>query len=214
MHLVMVEAKYLSGPSSKENDKPLPHHQLARELDQLSTLSLGVLGWETRLEIATRSLIYVTADFSIPKEDIENACSEYSLKRSNSENIYWTSWRSLPAILESSLENETVKEFRTVMEDMLYLLEKKWLILFSGVEAVTKRFCLPDFYQVEISLYKWPDINTVSHFRYLYYSTPSIYEWPSIHLPPLFSYGPLAGSYIWPNAFSCPSYEYKEGLAQ
>jgi len=210
MHLVMVEAKYLSGPSSEENDKHLPHHQLGRELDQLSTLSPSILRWETTLEIATRSLIYVTMDFSIPKDDIEKACTEYSSKRGRNEKIYWTSWRSLPAILESCLVSETVKEFRTVMEDMLYLLEKKWLILFSGVDPITKPFRLPDFYQVGISSYDWPDIDVVSRLKYSYRLNSTIYEWPSINLPLSFSYEPRLGSYMWPNSLPCPSYEYRE----
>jgi hypothetical protein len=196
IHLVMVEAKYLSGPSSEENDENLPHHQLGRELDQLFTVSPSTLHWETTLEIATRSLIYVTMDFSIPKDDIERACREYSSKRGRNAKIYWTSWRSLPAILESCLVSETIEEFRMVMEDMLYLLEKKWLILFSGVDPITKHFRLPDFYQVSVSSYDWPDMAVVSHLSYSYRLSSTTYEWPSINLPPSFYYEPRVDSHI------------------
>lgn len=190
IHLIMIEAKYYSGPSSQENDKLLPHHQLAREMDQLSVLSCAHLEWVTPSEPTSRTLLYVTKDITMPEEDMKRACLEYSSKRKASADVYWTSWRSLPAILELCLMNETVLEHRAVMVDMLRLLERKWLILFSGVYPIKIPIYLPDFYQAGISSYDWPDIGLVPPMRYSYGLASDKYTWPEIRLLPDYSYRP------------------------
>lgn len=199
IHLIMIEAKYHSGPSSQENNDLLPHHQLAREMDQLSVVSCANLGWVTPSEPKSRTLLYVTKDIIMPEADMEQACLEYSSKRATSMDIYWTSWRFLPLILESSLVHETMPEHRAVIDDMLHLLERKWLILFSGVDPVGIGMYLSDFYQVGISSYDWPDMTSVFPMRYSYGSVSGRYIWPRIKVPRGFSYRLLPNSYKWPD---------------
>ena len=195
IYLIMIEAKYHSGPSSQENNDLFPHHQLAREMDQLSAVSCANLDWVTPSEPKSRTLLYVTKDITMPEADMERACLEYSSKRAASMDIYWTSWRFLPSILESSLVHETMPEHRAVIDDMLRLLERKWLILFSGVDPVEMEIHLPDFYQVGISSYDWPDMTLVLPMRYSYGSASGRYTWPESQVPPGFSYRLLPNSY-------------------
>lgn len=207
IHLIMIEAKYHSGPSSLENNDLLPHHQLAREMDQLSAVSCADLNWETPSEPGSRTLLYVTKDMTMPEADMGRACLEYSSKRAASIDIYWTSWRFLPSILESTLVHETIPERRAIVDDMLRLLERKWLMPFSGVDRVEVEVRLPDFYQLGISSYDWPDMTLA--MRYSYQSASGRYTWPETRVPPGFSYTVLANSYEWPDAPSeLWSYEY------
>ena len=158
VHLIMVEAKYYSGLSSEEDERAEPNDQLARELDNLDVLSCAALGWRPHLEIASRTLLFVTQDMGIPRALLARSLAEYTRKRHKSHDIYWVSWRFLPTILERSLEKETVPENIAVMEDMLKLLLRKRLVLFDGVGPITGYFALPDFYQLIPTKYSWPDI--------------------------------------------------------
>jgi hypothetical protein len=176
LHLVLIEAKYLSGPSSDIDKNELPHHQLARELDQLSIISCADLNWETYSKPTRRLLLYVTKDNAMPLEDMKKGYEEYHYKRKVQGDIYWTSWCKLPSILEGSIQRETVPEYRIVMEDMFQLLEKKWLIYFRGVDSIKEFISVPDFY---FNNRKW-------------------YEWPEIRIAPIYNYLPTSSQYLWP----------------
>jgi hypothetical protein len=158
LHLVLVEIKYYSGLSSEEDERAEPNDQLARELDNLDAVSCTVLGWEPNLEIASRTLLFVTQDMGIPRALLAKSLDEYVRKRHKNGDIYWASWRFLPSILERSLEQETTPENKAVLEDMLALLLRKELRMFGGVEPVAQYFTLPDFYSVNPTQYLWPDI--------------------------------------------------------
>ena len=168
LHLVLVEAKYYSGLSSEEDERTEPNDQLARELDNLDAVSCTVLGWEPRLEIASRTLLFVTQDMGIPRTLLAKSLDEYTRKRHKSGDIYWASWRFLPSILEGCLEKETAQENKAVLEDMLALLLRKELRMFGGVEPVAEYFTLPEFYSFSPTEYSWPDIPEFSVIDYTF----------------------------------------------
>ena len=162
LHLVMIEAKYYSGLSSEEDEQPAPRNQLARELDNLNRVTPRALGWEPNLQVASRTLLYVTQDTGIPRKDMAAALDEYSRKRGVGSDIYWATWRLLPPILEIALLTESDPGHRAVLEDMLALLLRKGLTMFRGIQPITHRFNLSDFYHVEERKYRWPRF-LVSH---------------------------------------------------
>lgn len=168
VHVVLIEVKYLSGLSSEEDNREEPNDQLARELDNLDAIVPSDLGWSHQLKVVRRSLVFVTQDMGIPRELIAQSLSEYQRKRNRETDVYWLSWRSLPAILESSLENEINEERRVVLEDMLKLLVRKELTVFLGVEPVNGSFTTPDFYRSISASYTWPEVPESFNISYEY----------------------------------------------
>ena len=92
-HLVVVEAKYLSGKSSEEDPScKEPLDQLAREWDNLR---------KARQTRKRRSLLlYVTADVGMPRQEIDASAEAYASKRNDGTaksafDCAWLSWRKL-----------------------------------------------------------------------------------------------------------------------
>lgn len=168
LHLILVEAKYYSGLSSEEDERAEPNDQLARELDNLDAVSCTVLGWKPILEISSRTLLFVTQDMGIPRDLLAKSLAEYTRKRNKEGDIYWASWRSLPLILERSLQKENNPEHAAVLEDMLTLLLRKELIMFPGIKPITGSFHIPDFYYITPTIYRWPAIHKPMPIDYEY----------------------------------------------
>jgi hypothetical protein len=85
----LIEAKYRSGKSSlKIEDEYRPNDQLAREFDNLRAICQGE-------GVEKYAVIYVTADFCCPKEDLQESVREYKEKRQASPRLFWLSWREL-----------------------------------------------------------------------------------------------------------------------
>lgn len=170
VHLILVEAKYYSGLSSEEDERLEPNDQLARELDNLDAVSCVALGWKPQLDIASRTLLFVTQHMGIPHDLLAQSLAEYSRKRNRDGDIFWTSWRFLPSILERILETETDSTHRAVLEDMRNLLLRKELIMFCGVEPIITNFNLSnfEFYQVSSKNYYWPDTPKFINMPYEY----------------------------------------------
>ena len=168
VHLILIEAKYYSGLSSEEDEREEPNNQLARELDNLDAVSVTALGWDHQLDIASRKLLFITQDMGIPRGLLAKSLAEYTCKRSKKGDIYWTSWRFLPSILERSLEKGITQEDNAVLEDMLNLLDRKGLVTFQGIEAITHSFDLPSFYHFVEKGYKWPRIPETGYLNYVY----------------------------------------------
>ncbi len=168
LYIVFIESKYYSGLSSKEDERAKPNDQLARELDNLDVVSCANLGWRTHSEIIARSLLFVTQDMGIPRDILAQSLDEYKRKRNKHGDIFWASWRSLPSILERNIKKESVSESEAVMADMLSLLLRKGLIMFSGVESVTEYFVLPEFYYDISTKYSWPVIPWPLGIDYLF----------------------------------------------
>lgn len=90
---LFIEAKYRSGKSSFANDElDHPSDQLARELDNLR-------GMAKEQGLEDYAVVYLTADYTCPAEDIMASADEYEKKRKQKAKIYWQSWRNLPDVL-------------------------------------------------------------------------------------------------------------------
>jgi hypothetical protein len=158
LYLIFIEAKYHSGLSSIEDENESPNDQLARELDNLDTVSSLNLRWSPDLTIISRYLLFVTQHMGIPRRLIAQSLAEYQRKRNRQGDIYWTSWRFLQPILEKNLKQENSPQNMAVMEDMLELLLRKGLSIFRGVDPITMRFNIPQFYIMPQKVYTWPMI--------------------------------------------------------
>ena len=118
--LVLIEAKYLSGKSSEADESyDTPTDQLAREWDNLSVKA-------NKLDDCP-VLIYLTAHYAYPVQDINDAISEFRKKRPNGAKpvIYWLSWRHLTTVCESS--------HHPILNDIKLLLDRLGLTFFDGI---------------------------------------------------------------------------------
>lgn len=174
IHFMLVETKYYSGLSSEEDDRPVPNDQLARELDNLDVVSPVHLGWSPSLNVSSRRLVFVTQDMGMPRHLLAQSLSEYHSKRDRKGDIFWTSWRYLPGILEREINKEAVPEHKAVLEDMLALLLRKELTIFRGVEPVSQHHSLPQFYHVTAPQYLWPEIPGRRALDYTYEVTGDV----------------------------------------
>ena len=73
IHIVMIEAKYLSGKSSEEDESGQPNDQLARELHNLRLLKPEDIAWAGSRNIKERTLVYITQDAGIPISEISQS---------------------------------------------------------------------------------------------------------------------------------------------
>lgn len=94
----------------------------------------------------------------MPRHLLAQSLSEYRRKRGREGDIFWTSWRYLPGILERSRQEECQPEQGAVLEDMLKLLLRKGLVMFRGVEPIEADFKVPEFYHSTPTRYAWPNI--------------------------------------------------------
>jgi len=181
-HCIIIEAKYFSGLSSEADDNTEPNDQLARELDNLYFLPAHYIGLPSEAKIQSRSLVFITQDMKIPEDLLAESLAEYKKKRGQDGDIYWTSWRFLPAILEQKLLLEDTPEHHAIMEDMLQLLQRKWLTMFTGVEPVSQVFNESDFefFHISARRYIWPDLTTLELPHYKYRLPPRRFRWPII----------------------------------
>jgi len=182
LHLVFVEAKYHSGLSSEEDEGESPNDQLARELDNLDRISPVNLHWSPDLTITSRTLLVVTQDMGMPRTLIAQSLAEYQRKRNRQGDVYWTSWRFLHAVQEKQIASEVNQEHRAVLEDMMLLLQRKWLTMFNGVEPVFCEFNESDFdfYHITSLRLNWPDLTVLKIIEYSYGRPKNKYEWPSM----------------------------------
>ncbi len=96
--IIFIEAKYLSGKSSEEDDSiPEPYDQLAREWDNLAKMA--------KREAASPLLVYVTADVGLPRPDLEVSKTEYLEKRKAEKVPFtcaWVSWRRISTVFQNA----------------------------------------------------------------------------------------------------------------
>lgn len=116
--ILLIEAKYLSGKSSEADGGSAPMDQLAREFDNLTE--------KARKENATPKLLYITAGFGYPTEEIEESKKEYLQKRGKQLEILWLSWRKIPSLL-----GPTEKD--SLLDDLVAVLRKENLIYYEGI---------------------------------------------------------------------------------
>ena len=117
--LILIEAKYLSGKSSEADELyDAPTDQLAKEWD-----NLVIRAGASKRPV----LIYLTAHYGYPLDEIEDAVREFRRKRPDSARpvIYWLSWRHLYKVCECS--------HTPVLADIRCLLERFNFKFFDGV---------------------------------------------------------------------------------
>ena len=122
--LVLVEAKYRSGKSSREDLLERPNDQLAREWDNVEKLALR----EGRRPI----LLYVTADISIPIDEILESQAELARKRGATAKILWVSWRHVVALAHQATGD-------LMLHDLERVLRRLGLTFFEGVGLASLR---------------------------------------------------------------------------
>ncbi len=113
--VILVEAKYKSGKSSEADEGSRINDQLASEWDILIS----------KEKDARPYFLYITADFSYPNKDIEDAKSEFAKKRHGRFDIVWISWRKLPTVLN---RNEPI------LKDLIEVLRKQGLTFFEEIK--------------------------------------------------------------------------------
>jgi hypothetical protein len=119
-YIVLIEAKYLSGKSSERDEETHPNDQLAREYDNLRLVAER----EERIPI----LIYLTADLSIPEEDISISKEEIIKKRNIDPDIFWLSWRHLSPVIEKINE--------PILQHLTQAMLKLNLVFFHGFSPI------------------------------------------------------------------------------
>ncbi len=107
---ILIEAKYRSGKSSHRDESEEPNDQLAKEWSNLKRRS--------EVQNATPYLVYLTADFGFPIEQIKESQDELRKKDMSKGEIYWLSWRHFPLLPE---ESEIVKDISKALRDKLGL---------------------------------------------------------------------------------------------
>ena len=115
--LILIEAKYLSGKSSEATPDDKPTDQLAREWDNLQSLSAEIG--------ADPYLVFVTAHVAMPREEVEESAREYSMKRGATARIIWLSWRKIWWLFRDSNN--------AMLKDMVSVLAKINLVYFNGI---------------------------------------------------------------------------------
>jgi hypothetical protein len=125
--LVGIEAKFRSGKSSEADEvEERPNDQLAREWVDLD-------GRADRRG-AQPVLVYLTADVSCPKPEIEASLEEIRRKSvcgAREPLICWLSWRQLTRLFEG---RDTGSQILAAVGRMARRME---LVFFEGISAVT-----------------------------------------------------------------------------
>ena len=146
-YTVLIEAKYRSGKSSEaELDTTVPSDQLGREWDNLAHACAD--------SGSSPVMIYLTADFASPLNDLLASEAEYQTKRSTARLPFrcaWLSWRHLGPALQGCSS--------PVADDLRALLERLDMSFFHGIRALC---CSP---------HQW---------RYRQLATPFVFDIPKL----------------------------------
>ena len=130
-HLVMIEAKYLSGKSgdsdSGDAESATPD-QLAREFHDLSVY---------KGKFPNRTLIYLTAHSTLPQDDLESSCKAVGKeseenKKKFEQNTYWLSWFDVRNAVEDLSGKQKDPHRELVLDDISCLLHQKGFRGFEG----------------------------------------------------------------------------------
>lgn len=144
--LILIEAKYLSGKSSEADEaNEKPNDQLAKEWDYLSQR----IDKPNTLPI----LIYLTAHYAYPCQDVNDAIKDFSDKKPEKSKpvIYWLSWRHLHKVCENT-DNP-------ILNDLYLLLERLSLKFFDGVNL--EEVHIPWFFEKVFGWQKYTETQTI-----------------------------------------------------
>lgn len=145
---IVIEAKYLSGPSDGEiieverDDEIITMgNQLA---DQMRELDIGrYTVWEEGVrqspktlssDIEHRLLIYLTAHPLRPKVELNRSQALYPV---GADRLFWLNWYQVDDYLRDSVAKFSDFPFHRIVEDLLMLLEMKGFAAFLGVSKPT-----------------------------------------------------------------------------
>ena len=162
-HLIMIEAKYLSGKSghygaNQDNEDSMEvasSDQLAREFQDLMNYD-G--------DYRKRSLIYLTAHRMLPMEDIKSGHEDLNKlsddrRYSYKDNIYWLSWFEIYKTVDGLLKGDSQiqdKYWRIVLSDIQHLLHKKGLRQFEGFKGMFEKSSpITSFYKCKLRHIDW-----------------------------------------------------------
>lgn len=138
--LLMIEAKYLSGPSNYEieNEYTIADSTGDQIADQINDFSMPAKNVNEE-KIKTRVHIYLTAHYACPTEtffDSRKKITRYDVK------YFWLNWQSLFEHIKPEVNVAGSRE-KLFLEDLLALLKRKDLIPFTGFEY--SQFNIGDF---------------------------------------------------------------------
>ncbi len=142
--IIMVEAKYQSGKSSYKDESDKPNDQLARE-------------WSNLYRIANKYnanpyLLYLTADFGYPFDEINESQKELIQKNENEAQICWLSWRHFSLIDFNDIE---------LLSDISNILRYKYNLLFfenisiNHINTILWRFIIDFNWSINIRSISW-----------------------------------------------------------
>ncbi|MGE6597633.1 hypothetical protein [Bacillus proteolyticus] len=165
-HIVCIEAKFLSGKSSKEDEtvdlmerKNFQRDQLARELEDLHSDTFYKHIAISPSKVKDISLIYLTNDTSMPLGELLDS-AKHARVSEEGKKIFWLSWSMIYSTVCEWITYGTVQD-QWILSDLKLLLEKKGLNSFSGlsrIEEVQKNCWV---YSNTSSQYKWDGLSEV-----------------------------------------------------
>ena len=128
-HIILIEAKFRSGKSSiAESANRIPTDQLAKEWDNLVRLCES--------EGSIPHLIYLTSDYGIPVDDLEDSAREFRSKRSEVLSrypfeCYWLSWRHLAIAFKDDDD--------PVLRDLFELARRYGFAFYDGITPIVTK---------------------------------------------------------------------------
>ena len=125
--IILVEAKYLSEKSSEANEKYGPNDQLAKEWNNLLSLS-------ERENQDDTILLYITAHTCYPENEIMESLDDFKNWEPGklSPNIIWISWRKV-ANLFSNNKSDHIDCNNPILTDIARVLLKQGLKFYDGI---------------------------------------------------------------------------------
>lgn len=140
-YVIMVEAKYCSGPSNREEIKDETEtafgNQLSDEFIDLIKRRYKIGGRNINFEcpLSNCYLLYLTMNSTKPKYDIDSAIEQFQENNPNSKiaienHLIWTNWTKIWSVLSS----KPIESFpqNLIRSDLLALLEQKGFKEFTG----------------------------------------------------------------------------------
>jgi hypothetical protein len=133
--LIMIEAKYLSGPSDFElqsdNEASITGNQIADQINGFPDV------WK-RKSVRSKIHIYLTCHFICPKNIYLETLPHIKKK---SVKYYWLNWQSLEPFL-ASIQFKSDEGKKHMLKDLCQLLRRKKLINFAGFQCKSSNFYL------------------------------------------------------------------------
>jgi len=165
-HVICIEAKFLSGKYSKEDEtvdlmerKNFQRDQLARELEDLHSSNFYKYVSIPPSKVNDISLIYLTNDTSIPHVELLDSSVHARLPDAE-KKMFWLSWSMIYSTVCEWIPYGTAQD-QCILYDLKLLLEKKGLNSFSGLsrlEEVEKNCWV---YSKASSQYRWDVLSEV-----------------------------------------------------